>query len=75
MENTVSAKDLGELLEQVENFTVYIGDRPLFKDEIVIDFLEKKVVIREMIYHEDVYKKAQKFKEDVNKAFEKYMIK
>lgn len=77
MDKPISAKELSELLNKAcqnegKDFTIYIGDRPLYRDEISFDILDKRVNINGMIYHEDVWKKTEQLKADIEKAFDRF---
>lgn len=78
MNKPISAKELSEFLNNVvrlegKDFQVYIGNRPMYRDDISLDVLEKKVDIRGMLYHEDIWKKTEKLKDDINEAFRRFM--
>lgn len=60
-----SLKDCGD-------FKIIIGERPLYTDEYVVAPLEKELIFRGCLYHEDIAQKAIQLQTEIKKSIEKY---
>ena len=53
------------------DYRIKIGDSYLYDDEIAYDHCSNEIQIHGYMFHEDVIKKAQSFKDSVDKAYRK----